>query len=65
MRTTIGRNLIDYPYKLTTQTADMVSSKIMWNSIISTANAKVGSADIKNMYLKTPLNQYKYMTMPL
>jgi hypothetical protein len=25
---TIGSNLIDYPYKLTTQTANMVSSKI-------------------------------------
>jgi hypothetical protein len=43
----------------------MVSSKIMWNSIISMPNAKFGGADIKNMYLKTPLNQYEYMKMPL
>jgi hypothetical protein len=43
----------------------MASSKIMWNSIISTANAKFGGADIKNMYLETPLNRYKYMKMPL
>jgi hypothetical protein len=65
VRITIGGNLINYPYKLTTQTADMVSSKIMRNSIISTAYAKFGSTDIKNMYLETPLDQYKYMKMPL
>jgi hypothetical protein len=47
------------------QTANMVSSKIMWNSIISTPNAKFGSADIKNMYFETPLDQYGYMEMPL
>ncbi len=28
-------------------------------------DAKFGGADIKNMYLKTPLDQYKYMRMPL
>jgi hypothetical protein len=53
---TVGRNLIDYPYELTTQTAAMISSKIMLNSIISMPNAKFGGADIKNMYLKTPLD---------
>jgi hypothetical protein len=28
-------------------------------------NAKFGGADIKNMYLETPLDQYEYMNMPL
>jgi hypothetical protein len=65
VRITVGGNLIDYPYKLKTRTADMVSAKIMWNSIISTPGAKFGGANIKNMYLKMPLNQYKYMQMPL
>ena len=36
VRITVGRNLFNYPYKLTTCTADMVSAKIMWNSVIST-----------------------------
>jgi hypothetical protein len=40
-------------------------SKIMWNSVISTPVAKFGSTDIKNMYLETPFDQYKYMRMPL
>jgi hypothetical protein len=44
---TVDRNLIDYPYDLTTCTADMVSAKIMWNSVISTPGAKFGGANIK------------------
>ncbi len=43
----------------------MVSFKIMWNSIISMPNAKVGSAEMKNMYLEAPLDWCKYMKMPL
>jgi hypothetical protein len=49
---TVGGNLIDYPYDLTLRTANIVSTKIMWNSVISTLGAKFGGADIKNMYLK-------------
>jgi hypothetical protein len=52
----VGGNLIDYPYELMTRTADMVSSKIMRNSVISMPNAKFGSADIKNLYIETPLD---------
>jgi hypothetical protein len=42
VRITVGGNLIDYPFELTTCTADMVSSKILWNSviIISTKDAR-------------------------
>jgi hypothetical protein len=65
VRITIVSNLINYLYKLTTYTADMVSAKIMWNSVISTPGAKFSGADIKNIYLKTSLDQYKYMQMPL
>jgi hypothetical protein len=61
----IGGNLIDYLYKLTTRTADIVSAEIMWNSVISSPGAKFGGTNIKNMYLKTSLDQYKYMGMPL
>jgi hypothetical protein len=37
----------------------------MWNSVISTPDARFAKADIKNMYLKTPLDWYEYMRMPL
>jgi hypothetical protein len=43
----------------------MVSSKLLWNSTISTKGARFAGADIKNMYLKMPLDQYEYMKMPL
>jgi hypothetical protein len=32
IRITAGGNLINYPGKLTTQTADLTTSKLMWNS---------------------------------
>ena len=54
VRITVGGNLIDYPYELTTRTADMVSNKIMWNSIISTPGAKFGGANKKTCTLKLP-----------
>ena len=61
----VGDNLIDYPFELTACTADMVSSKILWNSVISTPDARFAGADIKNMYLKTPLGRFEYMKMPI
>ncbi len=61
----MGGNLIKYPYELTARTADMLSSKIMWNSVISTPDSQFAGADIKNMYLETPLDWYEYMRMPL
>ncbi len=62
---TVGGNFIKYPFELTTCTADMLSLKIMWNSVISTPYAQFAGANIKNMYLETPLDWYEYMRMPL
>jgi hypothetical protein len=61
----VGGNLIEYPYELTTRTADLTTSKILWNSVISTPGARFAAADIKNFYLNTPLDRYEYMRMPL
>jgi hypothetical protein len=65
VRITVGGNLIDYLFELTRRTADMVSSKILWNSVISTKDARFAGANIKNMYLETPLDWYEYMKMPI
>jgi len=65
VRIAVGGNLIDYPFELTTHTANMVSSNILWNSVISTKDAHFAGADIKNMYRETPLDRYQYMKMPL
>jgi len=65
VRITVGDNLIDYPFELTTRTADIVFSKKLWNSVISTKDARFACTDIKNMYLKIPLDRYEYMKIPL
>jgi hypothetical protein len=53
---TAGGNLINYPGELTTRTADLTTSKLMWNSVLSTKGAKYMRLDIKNFYLTAPLD---------
>ena len=62
---TAGGNSIKYPGKLLTRTANLTTFKLMWNSVLSTKDAKYMCLDIKNFYLSAPLNQYKYMKMTL
>ena len=64
IRITAGGNLINYPGELTTQTADLTTSKLMWNSVLSTEGAKYMCLDIKNFYLTVFLDWYEYMKMP-
>jgi hypothetical protein len=33
----------------------------LWNSVLSTPNAKYACANIGDMYLQTPMDRYKYM----
>jgi len=65
VRLTAGGNLINYPFELTTRTADLTTAKILWNSTISTNGARYMCIDIKNFYLGTPMTRYEYMKMPL
>ena len=65
VRITDGVNLINYPEELTTRTADLTTTKDMWNIVISTRNARYMCADVKNFYLCTPLERYEYMRMPI
>ena len=62
---TVGGNLIDYPYELTTRTSDLTTSKVMWNSVISTPGAKYACAYVKNSYLMMPLYRFEYMRMQI
>jgi hypothetical protein len=64
VRITVGGNLITYPGEVTTRTADMVTSKVLWNSVVSTPGAKYCCADVKNFYLETPMDRYEYMRIP-
>eukprot|EP00978_Attheya_sp_CCMP212_P012262 scaffold30472_cov37-Attheya_sp.AAC.1 len=65
VRITAGGNLIEYPGELTTRTADITTSKMLWNSVISTKGAKYMTMDIKNFYLCAPMDRSEYMKMPL
>jgi hypothetical protein len=46
-------------------TANLTSSKLMWNSILSTEGTKYLCLDIKKLYLIAPLNRFEYMKMPI
>ncbi len=47
------------------RTADLTTSKILWNSLISTVGARFMALDVGNFYLETPMDRHEYMKMPL
>ena len=65
VRITVGGNLINYPHKLTTRTANLTTFKVIWNRVLSTENAHFMGINIKNFYPRTPLDRYKYMKIPI
>jgi hypothetical protein len=62
---TVGNNLIDYPFEVSTKTAGLVTAKIMFNSAISTPDAHFMVLDIKDFYLNNNMERYEYMHIPL
>jgi hypothetical protein len=64
-RLTVGGNLIDYPGNVSAKIADMTTAKLLFNSVISTPDAKFMGLDISNYYLGTPLDRYEYMRLPI
>jgi len=62
---TMGGNLINYPDDCGTPTADLLTVKLLFNSIISTPNCKFMTIGIKDFYLMTPMDRYKYFRMKL
>ncbi len=61
----MGGNLINYPNDCGTPTANLLTVKIMFNSVISTPNAEFMTINIKDFYLMTPMDQYEYFRMKL
>jgi hypothetical protein len=61
----MGGNLVNYPDDCGTPTADLLTVKLMFNSIISTPNAKFMMINIKDYYLMTPMDHYEYFRMKL
>ena len=65
IRITAGGNLLTYRGNVSNRTVDLSTSKLLWNSVLSTDGAKYMCLDIKNFYLTAALNYFEYMQMPL
>ena len=64
-RLMVGGNRVNYPGEVGTPTADMLLVKVMLNSAVLMPNAKFMSIDIRNVYLNTPMEQYKYLKLKM
>jgi hypothetical protein len=65
VRWTVGGNLIDYPGDVSTKTADLCTAKLLFNSVLSTPDARFMTGDLKDFYLGTPMERYEYMRVPI
>jgi hypothetical protein len=65
IRIAVGGNLITYKGDTSMRTADLTTSKLLWNSILSTEGAQYMCLDLKNFYLMAALDYYEYMKIPL
>ena len=64
-RITMGGNLVNYPGDCGTPTADLLTVKLLLNSVISTPNSKFMTLDLKDFYLMTPMTRYEYFRMKI
>jgi hypothetical protein len=62
-RLVAGGDRVHYPGDAGTPTANLLTIKLLLNSIISTPNAKLMTMDIKDFYLNTPMARYEYMRL--
>eukprot|EP00804_Cyclotella_cryptica_P017935 CCRYP_001279-RA/>CCRYP_001279-RA protein AED:0.33 eAED:0.33 QI:0/0/0/1/0/0/3/0/359 len=65
IRLKVGGNCINFPGDCGTPTADMITVKILLNSVISTKNAKFMAIDIKDFYLIRPMACPEFMRLKL
>ena len=57
--------MIDYPGELTTRTADLTISELLWDSVIITEDGRLMGIEIRNFYLSTPFDRFKYINMAI
>ena len=65
MRLVAGGDRVHYPGDAGTPTANLLTVKLLINSIISTPGAKFFTMDIKDFYLNTPMTRYEYMRLQI
>ncbi len=64
-RVVAGGDRAHHPFNAGTPTANLLTIKILMNSMISTPGARFCTMDIKNFYLCTPMTRYEYMQLKL
>jgi hypothetical protein len=65
VRMTVGGDQVDYPGFCATKGADLVvAAKCLFNSVISTDDAKFMNLDVKDFYLGTILPTKEYIWIP-
>jgi len=64
-RLVAGGDRVYYLFDAGTPTADLLTIKLLINSVISAPGARFFMMDIKNFYLNTPMTRYKYMRLKL
>ena len=57
--------MINFPGDVTTPTADIIIAKLIFNSVLSTKNARFMCEDKANFYLNNTMEIYEYMKLPL
>ena len=62
---TVGGNIIKFPGYVTTPTVDLTTVKLIFNSGLSTQNAKSMCAEIFNFYFNNTIERYEYMKLTL
>jgi hypothetical protein len=61
VRWTVGGDRIQYPGDVSTKCAGLATAKILFNSVLSTPQAKFMCLDIKDFYLNNDMQHYEYM----
>ena len=62
---TVDRDRLNYPGPNATKTAEIQTANLLFNSTISTKGVRFMCIDLKNFYLGTPMNWYKYMRIKM
>ncbi len=64
-RLVAGGDRVHYPFDAGTPTVNLLTIKLLINSIILTPGAKKITKNIKNFYTCTPMTRYEYMRLKL
>ena len=65
VRLTVGGNIIDYPGNVSTPTVDLITAKILFNSVVSTPNSRFMCTDDKDYHLTRQWNAMNIRDCPL